>query len=48
MPPNTHRANPAVRQRFKSFVNSDAPDEHIVFVPERGQKRPARADEIPA
>ena len=36
---------PAVRQRFKSFVNSDAPDEHIVFVPERGQKRPARADE---
>ncbi|MBN9341687.1 MAG: nitrite reductase (NAD(P)H), partial [Comamonadaceae bacterium] len=39
---------PAVRQRFRSFVNSDAPDEHIIFVPERGQKRPARADEIPA
>lgn len=39
---------PAVRQRFKSFVNSDAPDEHIIFVPERGQKRPAQAHEIPA
>ncbi len=38
---------PAVRQRFKSFVNSDAPDEHIVFMPERGQIRPARAAERP-
>jgi nitrite reductase (NADH) large subunit len=36
---------PAVRQRFKSFVNSDKPDEHIVFIEERGQIRPARADE---
>ncbi|NDY90400.1 nitrite reductase large subunit NirB [Ideonella livida] len=36
---------PAVRARFKSFVNSDRPDEHIVFVEERGQIRPARADE---
>jgi nitrite reductase (NADH) large subunit len=36
---------PAVRQRFRSFVNSDKPDEHIVFVEERGQIRPARAEE---
>jgi len=38
-------STPAVRQRFRSFVNSGAPDEHIVFVQERGQIRPARADE---
>ena len=37
--------DPAVRQRFKSFVNSERPDEHIVFVQERGQIRPARSDE---
>jgi nitrite reductase (NADH) large subunit len=37
--------DPAVRRRFRSFVNSDAPDEKIVFVTERGQIRPARADE---
>ena len=37
--------DPAVRQRFRSFVNSDKPDEHIVFVNERGQIRPANADE---
>jgi nitrite reductase (NADH) large subunit len=36
---------PEVRQRFRSFVNSDKADEHIVFVEERGQIRPARADE---
>ena len=36
---------PAVRQRFRSFVNSNQADEHIVFVEERGQIRPARADE---
>ena len=36
---------PAVRQRFRSFVNSDKADEHIVFVDERGQIRPARPDE---
>jgi nitrite reductase (NADH) large subunit len=35
-------ADPAVRARFRSFVNSDAPDERIVFVKERGQIRPAR------
>lgn len=37
--------NPAVRQRFRSFVNSDKADEHIIFVEERGQIRPARPDE---
>ncbi|WP_022980115.1 nitrite reductase large subunit NirB [Ideonella sp. B508-1] len=36
---------PAVRQRFRSFVNSTQPDEHIVFVQERGQIRPARPEE---
>jgi nitrite reductase (NADH) large subunit len=36
---------PEVRQRFRSFVNSEAPDEQIVFVKERGQIRPARAEE---
>jgi nitrite reductase (NADH) large subunit len=36
---------PDVRKRFRSFVNSDKKDEHIVFVEERGQIRPARADE---
>jgi nitrite reductase (NADH) large subunit len=39
---------PEVRQRFRSFVNSDKADEHIIFVEERGQIRPARADERPA
>ena len=37
--------DPAVRQRFKSFVNSDKPDEHIIFVNKRGQIRPARTEE---
>ncbi|MGY0196676.1 nitrite reductase large subunit NirB [Leptothrix sp. BB-4] len=37
--------DPAVRARFRSFVNSEQPDEHIVFIEERGQIRPARADE---
>ena len=37
--------DPATRQRFRSFVNSDKKDEHIVFVEERGQIRPARAAE---
>ncbi|MBP9063232.1 MAG: nitrite reductase large subunit NirB [Aquabacterium sp.] len=36
---------PEVRQRFRSFVNSDAKDERIVFVKERGQIRPARSEE---
>lgn len=37
--------DPAVRARFRSFVNSEQPDENIVFIEERGQIRPARADE---
>lgn len=37
--------DPAVRRRFRSFVNSDAPDEHIVFIQQRGQIRPARGEE---
>ena len=37
--------DPAVRNRFRSFVNSELPDERIVFVKERGQIRPARAEE---
>ncbi len=37
--------DPAVRQRFRSFVNSDSADQRIVFVKERGQIRPAQADE---
>ncbi|KQW52141.1 MULTISPECIES: nitrite reductase large subunit NirB [unclassified Roseateles] len=36
---------PEVRQRFRSFVNSDQRDEQIVFVEERGQIRPARPEE---
>ena len=36
---------PEVRQRFRSFVNSDVPDERIVFVKERGQIRPALPEE---
>jgi len=38
-------SDPVTRQRFRSFVNSDQPDEHIVFVEERGQIRPARPEE---
>jgi nitrite reductase (NADH) large subunit len=37
--------DPEVRKRFRSFVNSDKADEHIIFVEERGQIRPARAEE---
>ena len=37
--------NPDVRKRFRSFVNSDKTDEHIIFVEERGQIRPARPEE---
>ncbi|MED5619838.1 nitrite reductase large subunit NirB [Ideonella sp. BN130291] len=37
--------NPEVRKRFRQFVNSDQPDEHVVFVQERGQIRPATPDE---
>ena len=37
---------PEVRQRFRTFVNSDQIDQRIVFVQERGQIRPARTDEL--
>ncbi len=37
--------NPEVRKRFRQFVNSDQPDQHIVFVEERGQIRPAAPEE---
>ncbi|WP_418648261.1 nitrite reductase large subunit NirB [Thauera butanivorans] len=41
--------DPGVRRRFRSFVNDPQPDARIVFVEERGQIRPARADErVPA
>jgi nitrite reductase (NADH) large subunit len=32
-------------KRFRSFINSDRPDDHVVFVEERGQLRPARDSE---
>lgn len=32
-------------KRFRQFVNSDLPDDNIVFVEERGQIRPANEDE---
>jgi nitrite reductase (NADH) large subunit len=38
-------SNPAVRQRFRHFVNSGKNDENVVFVEERGQIRPATLDE---
>lgn len=38
-------SDPETRKRFRSFVNSDQPDETVVFVQERGQIRPARSDE---
>ena len=40
--PSTTRT---VRKRFRHFVNSDKHDGNMVFVEERGQIRPATADE---
>lgn len=37
--------NPDRVRLFRSFVNSDEPDEGILFVEERGQIRPATAEE---
>ena len=37
--------DPATLKRFRHFVNSDAPDENVLFVRERGQIRPARPAE---
>jgi nitrite reductase (NADH) large subunit len=33
--------DPATLKRFRHFVNSDEPDDNVVFVEERGQIRPA-------
>ena len=38
-------SEPAVRRRFRHFVNSEAVDEHVVCVESRGQIRPATVDE---
>jgi nitrite reductase (NADH) large subunit len=37
--------DPEILKRFRHFVNSDEPDRNVVFVKERGQIRPARAEE---
>jgi nitrite reductase (NADH) large subunit len=37
--------DPEIMKRFCHFVNSDQPDSNVVFVTERGQIRPARAEE---
>lgn len=39
--------NPQNRLLFRGFLNSDQPDEAVVMVPERGQIRPATAQEKP-
>jgi nitrite reductase (NADH) large subunit len=38
--------DPATLKRFRHFVNSPAADGGLKFVRERGQKRPARAEEL--
>ena len=40
-------ADESRRARFRTFVNSDEPDPSLVFVPERGQIRPATTEEKP-
>jgi nitrite reductase (NADH) large subunit len=40
--------SPELQLRFRPFVNSDAADETIRFVAERGQRRPADWPEVPA
>jgi nitrite reductase (NADH) large subunit len=37
--------NPETRKRFRHFVNSEQADQNVVFMPERGQMRPATLDE---
>lgn len=32
--------DPETRKRFRTFVNSDQPDENVVFVQERGRSAP--------
>jgi nitrite reductase (NADH) large subunit len=36
---------PEIRARFRTFVNSDNADANVVFMPERGQIRPATVEE---
>jgi nitrite reductase (NADH) large subunit len=38
--------NPEKLKRFRAFVNSDKPDDGVVFVKERQQVRPARPEEL--
>ena len=38
-------SDPEKLKRFRQFVNSDAADERVVFVQERGQPRPATEEE---
>jgi nitrite reductase (NADH) large subunit len=37
--------DPETRKRFRQFINSDQPDDNVVFVEERGQIRPASREE---
>jgi nitrite reductase (NADH) large subunit len=37
--------DPATLKRFRHFVNSERGDDNVVFIEERGQIRPATADE---
>jgi nitrite reductase (NADH) large subunit len=39
--------DPVKRARFRAFINSDAQDDNVVFVRERGQIRPAAPEEKP-
>ncbi|ENU5672366.1 nitrite reductase large subunit NirB, partial [Salmonella enterica] len=41
----TTLSNPQHLKLFRAFINSDQPDEAVVMVPERGQIRPAMAEE---
>jgi nitrite reductase (NADH) large subunit len=40
--------DPQTLRRFRHFVNSDAIDDHVTWVEERGQKRPTTREEAPA
>jgi nitrite reductase (NADH) large subunit len=37
--------DPETRKRFRHFVNSEQADQNVVFMPERGQIRPATIEE---
>jgi nitrite reductase (NADH) large subunit len=40
--------DPLTLRRFRHFVNSDAIDDNVTWVEERGQKRPTTREEVPA